>query len=217
MSTIATLNEPIPEQWLRDVGKLEQFLDRELAGMVVEEINDQIINGDGTGANLTGILNTSGVQVQTWSHSLFETIRKAKTKVGVQYDGLVPDALLLNPFDAERLDLLQDNEGRYYLNRGPVGSGPDDPVWRTEVFETTAIAEGVGLIGAFELATEAVIRDEVEVTWSPTPLVDVGGGELHAAFETNQRVYRAEARVGVKVSRPAALVQFPTTASASSA
>jgi len=214
--TIATLSEPIPEQWVRDVANLERFLDAELASMVIEEINDQLINGDGAGENLPGLLNVSGVQVQDFDTDLFTTMRKARTKVGTLYDGLVPDFVLLSPADNERLDLTKDLEGRYYLNRGPVGAGPDDPVWRTEVFETSAITEGVGLIGNFRSATRAIVRDEVEVQWTTGAVRDLGGGDFHSGFETNERVYRAESRVGLQISRPAALVQFETTASGSS-
>jgi HK97 family phage major capsid protein len=209
------MSEPIPNQWISDVDQLEDFLDGELRAMVTEEVNAQIVAGAGSGEDLVGLMETSDVQVQPFDTDILRTLRKARTKVGLVYDGLTPDGLLLHPSDAEALDLVQDGEQRYYLNRGPVGAGPDDPVWKTPVTETKSVPVGSAIMGNFAAGVLAYVRDEIQVTWSDSALVEVEA-ETVAAFQANLRVYRAEARVGLAVLRPAALVVVSLSAEASS-
>lgn len=209
--TVATLSEPIPRQDLADIASLEEFLDVELRGMVLTEIDDQIVSGDGAGENMVGLLNTSGRQVQTFDTDQLTTIRKAITKVRTAYgdSGLEPDAVLVNPLDAETLDLTKDVEGRFYFG-GPVG-GRAGEVWRVRVVESAAVPAGIGIVGAFAASVRVYTREEVRVDWSehlPT-VVDAVDTSLFAA---NLRQYRAEARVGLAVTRPIGIVEVDLTA-----
>jgi HK97 family phage major capsid protein len=210
--TIATLSEPIDNALVADVNLLEAFIGRELADMVLLATNTEVLQGIGDPDNITGLLNVSGRQVQAFDTDMLTTIRKAVTLVGVQYEGMEPDFLLVHPNDAETLDLAKDLEGRYYFG-GPVdgGAGRPNSVWRTRLHPTRAIPEGVGLTSLFRASTRAHVREETQITWSEGVVIDVAGTP-HAAFELNQRKYRAEHRVGLEVSRPAALVEIDLTA-----
>ena len=204
--TIATLSEPIDNAWVADVRQLVDFISGELREMVNFEINTQVVQGAG-GDDLTGLLNVTGRQTQAFDTDLLTTLRKARTKVGSVYDGLRPDWLLVHPNDAETLDLEQDNDGRFYFG-GPIGAGPNEPVWRVPVRETKAVPEGTGVMSNFRASTLAYVREQTRIDWSEAVPVDIGGGELRAAFELNQRVYRAESRVGLAIPRPAAIVEI---------
>lgn len=195
---------PATKRALSDAAQIRTLIDNFLRYGLLEELEDQIVNGDGTGENFTGILNTSGVQVQGWDTDLLATARKAKTKVRVVGRARA-NAYLLHPNDAERLDLLKDNEGRYYFG-GPSQDGAQ-PLWRLPVVETEAIGEGVGIVGDFR---RAVLWDREEAS--------IAVSDSHADFFIRNLVaILAELRAAFGILRPSAFVQFPTTASESSA
>lgn len=195
---------PATKRALSDAAQVRTLIDAFLRYGLFEELEDQIVNGSGTGEDFTGILNTSGVQVQTWSTDMLETARKAKTKVRV-VGRAQANAYLLHPNDAERLDLMKDLEGRYYYG-GPSQDGAQ-PLWRLPVVETEAITEGVGMVGDFR---RAVLWDREAAAISVS--------DSHSDFFIRNLVaILAELRAAFGVTRPAAFVQFPTTASSTSA
>lgn len=195
---------PATKRALADAAQVRTLIDNFLRYGLLEETEDQIINGDGTGENFPGILNTPNVQTQGWDTDLLTTARKAKTKVRVVGRAMA-NAYLLHPNDAERLDLLKDLEGRYYYG-GPAQDGAQ-PLWRLPVVETEAIGEGVALVGDFR---RAVIWDREEAS--------IAVSDSHSDFFIRNLVaILAELRAAFGVLRPTAFVQFPTTASESSA
>ncbi|MFE0752017.1 phage major capsid protein [Gordonia sp. NPDC058843] len=63
----------------------------------------QALSGDGTGENLTGILTTSGIQVQTSETSAIVSIRKALTEA--EAAGYAPTVAVLRPEIWEEIEL----------------------------------------------------------------------------------------------------------------
>jgi HK97 family phage major capsid protein len=108
-------------------------------------VDDELLNGDGTGAHLEGLLHVSGVQGQTFATDNLTTLRKALTKLQLVF--ATPTGLVIHPNDAEDLDLTTDDTGRYYF-AGPARSGAS-PVWSTPTVVTPSIAEGTALMGDF--------------------------------------------------------------------
>ena len=54
---------------LQTGGDVERIIRADLAAQIGAEIDNQSINGDGTGSKITGILNTSGINSTTWGSS----------------------------------------------------------------------------------------------------------------------------------------------------
>jgi HK97 family phage major capsid protein len=54
---------------LQTGGDIESIIRADLAAQIAAEIDNQAINGDGTGSKITGILNTSGINSTTWGSS----------------------------------------------------------------------------------------------------------------------------------------------------
>lgn len=200
-ATVKTIAEWVPatKRSLADVSQLRGLIDDELRADLAEEEEDQILNGSGSGENIAGILNTSGIQTQAWSTDLLETIRKAKTKartVGrVRANGIV-----LNPEDAERLDLLKGADQFY--GPGPFAANGIRTVWGLPIVESEALAAGTGLIGDF---SKAVLWDREQASVSVT--------DSHADFFIRNLVaILAEERVAFGVTRPKAFVSADLTA-----
>jgi HK97 family phage major capsid protein len=190
---------PATTRALADAGQIRTLIDAFLRYGLEEELEDQMVNGDGTGENFTGIANVSGTQAQAWDTNILTTLRKAKTKVRV-VGRSIATAYLLNPADWETIDLLQDNEARYYFG-GPLRQGTPT-VWGLPVVECEAVPAGTGYVGDWR---KAVLwdREQAAITVSNS----------HADFFIRNMVaILAEMRAAFGVLQPSAFVEIDLTA-----
>ncbi len=189
---------PATKRALSDAAQIRGIIDQELNADLEEEFEDQIVNGDGSSENFTGILNTSGILTQAWDTDILTTIRKART--AIQTTGRSnPTALVINPADAETIDLLKDDQGRYYYG-GPAEGGVMR-VWRVPVVESETIAEGTGLMGDFR---KAVVWDREQASLQVS--------DSHEDFFIRNMVaFLAEMRAAFGVIRPAAFCEITLT------
>lgn len=191
---------PLTKRALSDAAQVRSIIDAFLRYGLEEELEDQMVAGDGTGENLEGLSTVSGVQAQAWDTDPLTTTRKAKTKVRL-VGRSVANAYLLNPSDLETIDLLQDNEARFYFG-GPSGAGTAGTLWGLPVIETEAVPAGTGYVGDFR---KAVLwdREQASITIS----------DSHANFFIRNMVaILAEMRAAFGVIQPNAFVEIDLTA-----
>lgn len=190
---------PVTKRAMADVAQLEGLINDELRADILEAEEDEILNGDGSGEHFTGINEVSGIQTQAFSTDLFETLRKAVTKART-VGRVNPNALVLNPADAELIDLAKDGEDRYYYG-GPQSLG-QRTVWGIPVVESESQPEHTGLLGDF---SKAVLWDREQTTVTMT--------DSHADFFIRNLVaVLAEERLAFGVTRPTAFVAVDLTA-----
>jgi len=170
-------------------------------GLRLQE-DDQILNGDGLGENLTGILSTTGIQTYDWSDgvntpvvdTMADAIRRAATLSFLAY--YEPTGVVLNPLDWEKIETTKDNNGQY-LVAVSVALGGEPRVWRIPVVESPAIAEGTALVGAFGTGAQLYDREQASIRIS----------EQHSDFFVrNAVVILAEQRLALAVKRPESFV-----------
>lgn len=201
---IAHLSEAIPERFLSDHTELSAFLQSELEEGLHRAVEAQVVSGSGVGENMTGVLNVSGVLTQAFNTNLLTTLRKAATTLAV--NGEVATAWAIHPSDVETLDLLTDNEKRYYYG-GPVeqlggvsAPGGTNPIWSIPIVQTLAVPIGTALLGDWA-HMRLVVREDARLD------VDRSG----VLFEKNQVKLRLEGRFGVAVRRPGAFCKVTLT------
>lgn len=184
---------PATKAALSDASQLRGLIDQELREDLEEDLEDEIVGGDGTGAHFTGILETEGVLEQAWDTDMLTTIRKARTTLRVMGKSR-PTAMLAHPNDAEALDLLKDDQGRFYF--GGPGEGGVQRAWRVPVVECEAVSEGTGLMGDFR---KAVIWDRERS--------NISVSDSHSDFFIrNMIAVLAEMRAAFGVIRPSAFI-----------
>lgn len=199
---VVTIAEWVPatKRALSDASQLRGLIDQELLGDLAEEEEDQVVTGSGTGENLTGILETDGIQGQPWETDIFVTARKAKTKVRT-VGRARPNAYLINPEDDERIDLARDGEQRFFGN-GPFALGPNT-LWGLPRVVSEAVPAGTAICGDFR---RAVLWDREQANISVT--------DSHADFFIRNLIaVLAEERVAFGVVRPAAFVEVDLSGS----
>jgi HK97 family phage major capsid protein len=157
-----------------------------------------LLYGDGLGDNLQGILTHPDRQQYNIADgpatdTKIDAIRRAATLARVaQYP---VTGCVLNPFDWEDIELQKDNENRYLWVT--VSEGGIPRLWRMPVVDTTAIAVGTALVGAFSLG--AILWDREDG--------NIRVGEPNAFFLQNKLAILAEERVLLTIFRPQAFVE----------
>jgi HK97 family phage major capsid protein len=192
-ANVKTLAEwvPITKRALADVGQLEGLINDELQKDLAEIEEQQILNGDGTGENFTGITVTSGIQTQAFATDIFTSIRKGITKLRT-VGRVNPSAIVLNPADSETVDLTKDLQGRYYYG-GPQALG-QKTLWGLPVVESEFQALHTATVADF---SKAVCWDREQTTVTMT--------DSHADFFVRNLVaILAEERMAFGVVRPLA-------------
>jgi hypothetical protein len=195
-AVVKTIAEWVPatKRALADVAQLEGLINDELRADVAEAEEAQILAGDGSGENFTGIRNWSGIQTQAFDTDIFRTVRKAITKART-IGRVNPNAILVSPATAEIIDLAKDGESRYYYG-GPQAIGPRT-LWGVPVVESESQADTDVLVGDF---SKAVFWDREETT--------VTISDSHADFFVRNMVaILGEERGAFALTRPKAIVK----------
>lgn len=197
---VAHLSQPIDEFLLRDIESLGAVVANEMVAGLWETLNDQILNGTGTG-ELTGILNTSGIQTQAFTADALTTIRTSFTKL--RQAGREPQVVVLNPNDWQSLELLRATAGGEFLlgTNGPIDAAKRT-LWGVQVVESFAVPAGTALIMQRNAAKLMISDPGTLVSWHIS-----GDG-----FERNTGRFRAETRVDLAVELPDAVVKATLTA-----
>lgn len=213
---------PVPTSKVDGISKLAAWWDNsdemiEDLPFMVSEINNrglymlsmveeaQLLSGDGTGTNLLGLLNRSGLQLETSAAAADDpdAVFRASAKVQ-QATGLTSDGVILNPMDYQRLRLMRDSNGQYfgggffYGEYGNTGVVEQPPLWGLRTVVTAAIPQGTFLTGALKAATTVYRKGGIRVESTNS---DQG------KFTTNIVTTRIEERIGLAVRNPTAIVK----------
>lgn len=173
----------------------------------------QILSGNGTGQNLTGLLNRSGIGTQARGtvasgDTVADTIFRAMTQVTTG-SGLDPDGIVIHPTDYQALRLSKDNNGQYYgggFFTGEYGVGgimQQPPLWGLRTVVTPSITAGTVLVGAFQQAATVYRKGGVRVESTNSHASD---------FTSNLVTTRIEERVALAVRVPLGIVKTTITA-----
>lgn len=193
---------------LQDEPQLRSIIDNELLyGLRLVE-DDQLLNGDGAGENLLGILRTPGIQrypgpALGWGETgspvqakdtYVDAVRRAATRVMLAYYS--PTGVVVHPFDWERMETTKDANGNYVVALN-VAVGAEKRIWQMPVIASPAMNQGTALTGAFGLGAKIYDRQQSNIRIA----------EQHDdLFIRNAVAILAEQRIGLTVSRPESFV-----------
>lgn len=185
---------PATKRALSDAAQLRGLIDQELREDLSEELENQLINGDGQGENFTGLANTANTLVQGYDTDILVTTRKAITNLLVNGKQR-PTAWLFHPQDWELIELLRDKEDRFIWG-GPFARGPYT-LWGVPVAQSFFQTQGAAWLGNW---SKMVLWDREQAT--------VSVSDSHSDFFVRNMVaILAELRAAMGVIRPSAFVE----------
>ena len=149
------------------------FLVSEINGRGVYQLQlaeeSALLNGDGSGANMRGVLKTSGVQALTkGTDTEADAVFKGISAVG-RSSGYTADAVVVSPAVYEKLRLAKDQNGQYYGGGMFSGQYGQDGLilypnlWGLTTVVTPAMPADTALVGAFKDAATLYRRGGVRV------------------------------------------------------
>ena len=187
----------VHKHMLDDVAFLRSEIDTELRYQVELEEEEQILAGDGTGDNLTGLITAATAYNQTAREpaSVTSVDRLRLAMLQVSLARYIVDAHVLNPVDWGLMEILKDTQDRYIFGDPTQLATPR--LWGRPVVDTPAMPEDKYLTGAFKLAATYYERQGTVVTAS---------SEDRDNFIKNMVTVLAEKRGALAVKRPLALV-----------
>lgn len=161
---VATIAHWIPasKQVLDDASFLAGYIDNRLREGLRQEEENQLLNGDGTGVNMLGLVPQATDFVSTGIPSTpnqFDVIRWAKLQVRKSH--YTADAVVLSPQDWAEMELDKDADGNYL--HAVVTSGAQPRLWGMRVVESDAIAAGTFMCGSFGMAAQIWDREQANV------------------------------------------------------
>jgi len=178
---------------LSDASQIRGIIDQELREDLVDCLEDQLFNGNGVGENFTGLANQAGTLLQAFDTDILTTSRQALTTLLVT-GRQIPTAWAFSPTDWETVELLQDNDGRYYYG-GPLSQGPPR-LWGVPVVQSFHQTAGSAWLANWR---KAVLWDREQATITATDSHDDW-------FIRNMVAILAEMRAAFGLIRPSAFI-----------
>jgi len=183
-------------QILSDSAMLASYIDGRLRYGLAFKEEQQLLNGDGTGQNLLGIIPQATAYAAPGgltSAQAMDQMRLAMLQAELaEYPAT---GHVMNPIDWTRIELLKDTTGRYIIGNPQGTTAPS--LWGLPVVATAAIAQDKFLTGAFKLGAQLFDRwlARVEVAT-----------ENEDDFIKNLVTILAEERLALAVYRPEAFI-----------
>lgn len=182
-------------QILDDAPQLQSLIDSEMRyGLALAE-EAQLLNGDGTGATLNGLITNATAYddpIDQASPTMIDMIGTAVLQVALA--DFIPNGVLMHPSDWMRIRLLKNTDGEYLL--GQPGEMAEPRLFGLPVVATKAIEVDKFLVGDFSRCATLYDRQGANVALST---------EDGDNFVRNMVTIRAEERLGLAIKQATAL------------
>lgn len=158
----------ISEEMLADTPQLTSYLSARAPEKLLSVEDTQILSGNGTAPNLSGIITDAADFDTTSGGAFYQSVESAN-----EFDVLVAtlnqlalseyqaDYIMLNPTDFHKILLLKDSNNSYLKDQ--VYAGLQPAFMGVPVVINTAITAGTFLAGNFGVGTQLWVRDNVGV------------------------------------------------------
>jgi HK97 family phage major capsid protein len=192
---------PVTDEMLEDWAQIRSYLNARLPLFVMQASEVQILSGDGTGANMVGLLNrpglappiAQGTAPSLASDNAMDAIYRQIT--AIRWNSFIePDGIVINPIAWQSVVLSKNSQGAYYAN-GPFLGVQPERMWGKAIVPTPAIAAQKALVGGFQQGAQVFVKGGITTEASNS----------HADyFQRNKTAIRAERRLALAVYRPSA-------------
>ena len=204
---------PASRQVLSDAPQLQGLIDVDLRYGLQLQSDAQLLLGDGTAGNMTGLLVdadiptvgeiANGTAPEALPAAMIDHIRSAVTKCQ-QSEYYNMSGIVLNPVDWETLETAKATDGHYLMIQFPANGG-EQRIWKMPVVVTNIMPAGTFLLGDWMMGAKIYDRESVEVRIS----------ESHEKlFIQNGVAILAEERYVLAIQRPKAFCKGQFTIAA---
>jgi hypothetical protein len=204
LTTVATILQArkiavfttVVDEVLSDFPTFSEYVDVELTREVTNTENNQILNGDGTGDNLLGLLRAPGTlsRAKGSTDAALDVLEQGITDLRNGPSFCEPDALIIHPSTWSTIRRTKNSLGNYIL--GDPGQTTVNDVWGVPVLQTTQCQQGVIVLANLEIGAQAFIREGMVLTMTNSADADFTSGKVKI---------RTTERLTLGLSRPTAI------------
>lgn len=181
---------------LQDYESFVNWIPTELTRALIDAETDQIVNGSGTGANMTGILNVSGLLTRAQgADTPIDAIQKAFNDLRVGSAFATADLIAMHPTTWNAIRRQKTTFNSYILSPDP-STGQVESVFGVRVVVNTHIAAGTALV--FDTSQAVLAWTRLGMTLQVNPYGDT-------EWVNNLTSFRVEERIAIGVRRPSAV------------
>lgn len=189
---------PVPDEFLEDVSGLRSFIDAQMANGVREKLNNELINGPGTGGNIMGLI---ALPNKAPTVAAGTGVGAGVAAIAAQYaqiytlSRLRPDAVVMSPNTWAGLSTQITAAGGFLAGPNAFAAGAAPMVWGMRVVQTPEVVDGTAIVGAYAAGGQLYTKGGVSVQAT---------NSHDDFFIKNITAIRAEIRVALVIYRPQA-------------
>lgn len=187
---------PATDELLSDAPQMLSVIQERLSWMVRQRLAQQVITGNGTDPNISGVLDHAIQSQAKGTDPAPDAFYRGMQKVRTLGDA-EPDAVVINPNDWTDIRLMRTAED-IYLWGNPSQPG-EDTLWGKRVYQLAKLTENTGVTGAFRPHGQLFYRQGMTIKVST---------EHDDYFIKNKVAILAEIRVALAIYRPYAFCQI---------
>ena len=186
-------------QLLADAPAIAAYIDTRLRDGLAQRVDAQLVNGNGTSPNLSGLARVGNhtAYTPTAGHNLVDAINKAKYAMWAT--GNMPDCVMVNPADWGAMEIAKTDLN--YLYGAPGTNAPMNP-FGLRIVLSNHVAAGKFFFCAMN--TSAVVYNRQGAV--------VEMGYVNDDFTKNLVTIRAEERLALGTERPQGILYGNFTA-----
>ena len=180
----------VSKQLMEDAPAVMARIDGRLRDGLAQRIDAQLLNGNGTSPNISGITDSGNftAYTSTSTDNLVDAINRAKYLLWA--NGYTPDAAIVNPADWGAMERLKGTDGHYMYGLPGFAAGMNP--FGIKIVLSNNMAAGSFAVGAFQRSTTVYNRTGAVVEM----------GYVGSDFTNNLVTIRAEERLGLGCELP---------------
>lgn len=184
----------VSNQLLADAPAVAAYIDTRLRDGLAQRIDAQLLNGDGTSPNLSGLTDSGNftTYTPTSDDTLTDAINRAKYLLWAK--GYTPDTVIVNPADWGKMERLRETAGSGAYLYGMPGMAAGVNPFGVRVVLSANMSSGYFWIGNTSRVASLYVRQGSTVEM----------GYVNEDFTKNLVTIRAEERLGLGNDVPAA-------------
>jgi len=185
----------VSNQLLADAPAVAAYIDVRLRDGLAQRIDYQLLRGNGTSPNLSGLTDSGNYTAFTADSgaNLVESINKAKYALWAA--GNAPDTVIVNPADWGAMEVAREGAGTGAYLYGAPGTNAGMSPFGVNVVLSTHMPAGYFVIAQMRTAATVFNRSGAVIEM----------GYVNEDFTKNLVTIRAEERLALAVDRPAAV------------
>lgn len=185
----------ISNQLLADAPAVVAYIETRLRDGLAQRIESQLVNGNGTSPNLSGLTDSGNYTAYTPTSDdlLVDAINRIKYTMWAA--GNMPDTVIVNPADWGAMERTREGAGTGAYLYGMPGMNAGMNPFGLNIVVSNYLAAGKIIVG--RMSDSAVLYNRSGAV--------VEMGYVNADFTNNLITIRAEERLGLGVDRPAGI------------